>query len=126
MSVQLNHTIVFARDRQESAEFLAGLLGLELGEPWGPFLPLVLANGVTLDFATGPDQFTPQHYAFLISEREFDELFARLQEGGISYWADPRFARPGEINHNDGGRGVYFRDPSGHGMEAITVPYGGF
>ncbi|MEU3266148.1 MULTISPECIES: VOC family protein [Streptomyces] len=126
MSVELNHTIIHSRDNRESAEFLAELLGLEAGPEWGPFVPVVLANGVTLDFATVPEEsITPQHYAFLISEAEFDAAFARIQEMGIAYYADPHLKHPGEINHNDGGRGVYFPDPSGHGMELITRPYGG-
>ncbi|MFB6904867.1 VOC family protein [Streptomyces bacillaris] len=126
MSVELNHTIIHSRDNRESAEFLAALLGLEVGPEWGPFVPVVLANDVTLDFATIPEEsITPQHYAFLISEAEFDAAFARIQELGIAYYADPHLKHPGEINHNDGGRGVYFPDPSGHGMELITRPYGG-
>ncbi|CAO0831775.1 VOC family protein [Streptomyces microflavus] len=126
MSVELNHTIIHSRDNRESAEFLADLLGLEIGPEWGPFIPVVLANGVTLDFATIPEtSITPQHYAFLISEAEFDAAFGRLRELGIAYYADPHLKLPGEINHNDGGRGVYFPDPSGHGMELITRPYGG-
>ncbi|MDX6346638.1 MAG: hypothetical protein QOF84_1428 [Streptomyces sp.] len=127
MPVSLNHTIIHSRDRQAAAEFLAGVLGLEVGTPWGPFLPVRTANGVTLDFATaGPDEaITPQHYAFLLSEEEFDAGFAQIQKAGVPYWADPARRHPGEINHNDGGRGVYFLDPSGHYLEMITRPYGG-
>ncbi|MFB8106636.1 MULTISPECIES: VOC family protein [Streptomyces] len=126
MSAELNHTIIHSRDNRESAEFLADLLGLEIGPEWGPFIPVVLANSVTLDFATVPEEsITSQHYAFLISEAEFDAAFGRIQELGIAYYADPHMKRPGRINHNDGGRGVYFPDPSGHGMELITRPYGG-
>ncbi|MET8498548.1 VOC family protein [Streptomyces microflavus] len=126
MSVELNHTIIHSRDNRESAEFLADLLGLEIGPEWGPFVPVVLANGVTLDFATIPEaSITRQHYAFLISEAEFDTAFDRIRELGIAYYADPHRKLPGEINHNDGGRGVYFPDPGGHGMELITRPYGG-
>ncbi|MBT2375974.1 VOC family protein [Streptomyces sp. ISL-111] len=126
MSVELNHTIIHSRDNRESAEFLADLLNLEVGPEWGPFIPVVLANDVTLDFATIPEaSIVPQHYAFLISEPEFDAAFGRIQELGIAYYADPHLKLPGEINHNDGGRGVYFPDPSGHGMELITRPYGG-
>ncbi|MFD8727961.1 VOC family protein [Streptomyces sp. NPDC059611] len=126
MSVELNHTIIHSRDNRESAEFLADLLGLEIGPEWGPFIPVVPANSVTLDFATVPEEsITSQHYAFLISEAEFDAAFGRIQELGIAYYADPHMKRPGRINHNDGGRGVYFPDPSGHGMELITRPYGG-
>jgi catechol 2,3-dioxygenase-like lactoylglutathione lyase family enzyme len=124
MAVELNHTIVAARDREESARFLAHILGLEVGAPWGPFLPVATANGVTLDYATADGEVTTQHYAFLVSEEEFDASFRRIRAAGIDYWADPHGQRPGEINHNDGGRGVYFFDPSGHGMEIITRPYG--
>ncbi|MFJ2919068.1 VOC family protein [Streptomyces sp. NPDC087307] len=127
MSVELNHTIVHARDNRESAEFLADILGLEVGAEWGPFIPVQTANGVTLDFATIPEaSITAQHYAFLISEAEFDTAYARIKELGLTYFADPHQKHPGEINHNDGGRGVYFLDPVGHAIEIITRPYGGF
>ncbi|MDJ0379938.1 VOC family protein [Streptomyces sp. G-G2] len=125
MSVELNHTIIFARDSRESAEFLAHILGLDVGAEWGPFIPVATANGVTLDFATLPTgTVAAQHYAFLISEAEFDASFERIRAAGITYYADPFRKRPGEINRNDGGRGLYFLDPSGHGMEIITRPYG--
>ncbi|MFD8145938.1 VOC family protein [Streptomyces sp. NPDC059708] len=126
MSVQLNHTIVHSRDNRESATFLAHILGLEVGPEWGPFIPVETGNGVTLDFAAVPvESITPQHYAFLISEEEFDSAFEKIRAGGIEYFADPHRKHPGEINHNDGGRGVYFLDPVGHAMEIITRPYGG-
>ncbi|GGP45149.1 MULTISPECIES: VOC family protein [Streptomyces] len=126
MSVELNHTIVHCRNNRESAEFFADLLDLTVGEEWGPFIPVVLANSVTLDFATIPAaSITPQHYAFLISEAEFDSAFAKIQARGIEFYADPHKKHPGEINRNDGGRGVYFPDPGGHWLELITRPYGG-
>ncbi|MEV8389575.1 MULTISPECIES: VOC family protein [unclassified Streptomyces] len=125
MPVQLNHTIVHAKDKRESAEFVARILGLEAGDEWGPFIPVELSNGVTLDFATAPEEsITSQHYAFLVTEAEFDGIFQRIQDAGLTYYADPHLERPGEINHNDGGRGVYFLDPAGHALEAITRPYG--
>ncbi|MFD7258624.1 VOC family protein [Streptomyces sp. NPDC059874] len=125
MSVELNHTIIHSRDNRESAEFLAHILGLEVGTEWGPFIPVETANGVTLDFATIPaGSITVQHYAFLLSEEEFDVAFEKIRAAGLTYFADPHGKHPGEINHNDGGRGVYFTDPSGHGMEIITRPYG--
>ena len=90
MAVELNHTIVHAKDKRESAAFLAGILGLEAGAEWGPFIPVATANGVTLDFATIPaDQIRTQHYAFLISEQEFDASFDRIKQAGITYYADP-------------------------------------
>ncbi|MFF2226486.1 VOC family protein [Streptomyces globisporus] len=126
MSVELNHTIVHCKDNRESAEFFADLLDLAVGEEWGPFIPVVLANSVTLDFATIPAaSITPQHYAFLVSEAEFDSAFAKIQALGIEFYADPHRKHPGEINRNDGGRGVYFPDPGGHWLELITRPYGG-
>ncbi|MGE9695639.1 MULTISPECIES: VOC family protein [unclassified Streptomyces] len=127
MSVALNHTIVHSRDNRESAEFFAGLLGLEITAEWGPFVAVALSNGVTLDFAAIPaDRITPQHYAFLVSDEEFTAAYERITRRGITHYADPHKRRPGTINHNDGGRGVYFMDPSGHAMELITVPYGGW
>jgi catechol 2,3-dioxygenase-like lactoylglutathione lyase family enzyme len=124
VSVELNHTIVHSRDNRESAAFLADILGLEIGAAWGPFIPVSTANGVTLDFASIPaESIVMQHYAFLVSDAEFDDAFARLQKQGIAYYADPHMRLPGEINHHHGGRGVYFLDPSGHGMEIITRPY---
>ncbi|MFB7272232.1 VOC family protein [Streptomyces sp. NPDC056244] len=126
MSIQLNHTIIHARDNRESAEFLAHILDLPVGAEWGPFVPVELSNGVTLDFASiPPESIVPQHYAFLVSEADFDGIFRRIQDRGVTFYADPHRRHPGEINHNDGGRGVYFMDPVGHAMEAITRPYGG-
>jgi catechol 2,3-dioxygenase-like lactoylglutathione lyase family enzyme len=123
MSVQLNHTIVAARDKRVSAEFLATILGLKVGPRYGPFLPVETSNGVTLDFADSRD-ITPQHYAFLVSEADFDAIFERIKQQGVPYFADPGHRRAGQINHNDGGRGVYFPDPDGHNLEIITRPYG--
>ncbi|WJV45582.1 VOC family protein [Streptomyces flavofungini] len=126
MAVQLNHTIVHARDNRESAEFFAELLGLEIGTEWGPFVAVDLSNDITLDFATVPaDTIMPQHYAFLVAEAEFDAAYEKITARGLAHWADPQQTHPGEINRNDGGKGVYFTDPSGHFMELITVPYGG-
>ncbi|MGW0731249.1 VOC family protein [Streptomyces sp. NPDC002851] len=125
MPIDLNHTIVNAHDKKASAEFLADLLGLEVGPPYGPFIPVETDNGVTLDYLeTGGQPITPQHYAFLVSEDEFTEIFARIQAAGVDYYADPAFQHKGEINTNDGGRGTYFRDPNGHAMEILTRPYG--
>ncbi|GGO45913.1 chaP protein [Streptomyces daqingensis] len=125
MAVQLNHTIVAATDKRASADFTASLLGLEVQPQYGPFLPVVTANGVALDYMdAGDEPVTPQHYAFLVSEEEFDAIFGRIKEAGLTYYADPRRQRVNEINRNDGGRGVYWADPDGHFMEIITRPYG--
>ena len=123
MSVQLNHTIVWCRDQQKSANFYTEILGLPTPVRFGPFLVVELSNGVSLDFYQQEEGY-PQHYAFLVEEEEFDPIFARIQGRGLKYWADPTRTRPGEINRNDGGRGVYFRDPDDHLLEIITRPYG--
>ena len=121
---ELNHTIVRVRDKQESATFLAEILGVEAPGSYGPFLVVQVDNNVSLDFADDHGEVSPQHYAFLVGESEFDEILTRIKERGLSYWADPGRRRPGEINTNDGGRGVYWDDPSGHFLEIITRPYG--
>jgi catechol 2,3-dioxygenase-like lactoylglutathione lyase family enzyme len=125
MAVQLDHTIVHATDKRRSAEFLADILGLPRPVPHGHFLVVPAANGVSLDVLDGTGPVHPQHYAFLVTEEEFDEIFGRITERGLEYWADPAHHRPGEINTNDGGRGVYWSDPDGHNLEIITRPYGG-
>ena len=125
MTVQLNHTIIPARDKKESARFLSDVLGLAAPVPFGPFMA-VQVDTLTLDFVdVGEDtEIESRHYAFLVSEAEFDEIFARITERQIPYWADPHASRPQEINHNDGGRGCYFPDPDGHWLEILTRPYG--
>lgn len=125
MAVQLNHLIVMARNQENSARFFTEILGLPAATRFGPFLVVQTANGVSLDFDEAEGDVTPMHYAFLITEAEFDEIFGRIRERRVDYWADPGQRRPGEINRHDGGRGVYFRDPNGHLLEIITRPYGG-
>jgi catechol 2,3-dioxygenase-like lactoylglutathione lyase family enzyme len=125
MPVQLNHTIVHARDRQETAGHLADVLGLPEPAAYGPFLVVELANGVSLDVMEDPDPH-PQHYAFLVGEDEFDAIHGRIVRRGLTYWADPFRREPGVVNSNDGGRGLYWEDPNGHKLEILTVPYGGW
>ena len=125
MPIQLNHTIVRARDKQESAAFLTDILGLPPPTTYGPFLVVQVDNDVSLDFADDHCPVHPQHYAFLVDESDFDDIFGRIKERGLTYWADPFRRRPGEFNTNDGGRGVYWEDPNGHMLEIITRPYGG-
>ncbi|MEU1801176.1 VOC family protein [Streptomyces sp. NPDC019937] len=124
MNIQLNHTAVYASDRQRSAAFLATVLGLEAGAPFGPFLPVDLGNGVTLDYYEKRDEpIQPQHYAFLVPEEWFDGMIARLEAAGVTYYADPHHTEPGKVNDLFGGRGAYFEDPDGHNMEIMTRPY---
>jgi catechol 2,3-dioxygenase-like lactoylglutathione lyase family enzyme len=125
MTVKLNHTIVHSRDPRAAAQFYAEVLGLPAPKPFGPFLDVDTGNEVTLAFLAH-DAPTMQHYAFLVSETEFDRIFARVKAKGLDWWADPAQQAKGEINRHWGGRGVYFEDPSGHLLEVITRPYGTF
>lgn len=124
MAVELNHTIVHTHDKHAEARFVAEVLGLPEPGSFGPFAVVELQNGVSLDFMDVEGEIAAQHYAFLISEEEFDAVATRLRERGIPTWADPGHRRPGH-NTNDGGRGLYFDSPEGHNLEVLTVPYGG-
>lgn len=120
MAVELNHIIVTARDKHASARFLADILGIPVGEPWGPFVPLRLSNGVTLDFMDLPDGGF-QHCAFQLGDAEFDAALDRIRAARLPYWADPMHQRPGEVAERFHGRAVYFEDPAGHNMELLTA-----
>ena len=123
MSVRFNHTIVWCRDQQRSATFLADILGLAKPTRFGPFLVVTLDDGASLDFDQVDGDVAFQHYAFLIDEDDFDAIFARVSERGLQYWADPGKKRPAEINLHNGGRGFYFDSPDGHLLEVLTRPY---
>ena len=125
MTVELNHTIVAARDAEASARWFADLFGVAAPDRFGHFWQIATANGVGLDFSSvGDGEITPQHYAFLVSEAEFDAIYGNVVRLGLDHWADPMQTHPGEINHHDGGRGVYFPSNDGHFLEIITRPYG--
>ena len=124
MAVHFNHTILSARDSRSSAEFLADVLGLSAPVRWGPFQMVTTENGANLDYMNVEGEITPQHYAFLVSEAEFDDIFARIRERKLHYWADPGRTKQGKINGHDGGRGFYFEEHNGHLIEIITRPYG--
>jgi catechol 2,3-dioxygenase-like lactoylglutathione lyase family enzyme len=124
MTIRFNHTLWHARDSRASASWLAELFDLPAPRPFGPFMTVVTANDVSLDFIDAGDcEFQPQHYAFLVNDAEFDRIFASIQARGMEYWADPMRQQSGTINHHFGGRGVYFLDPDGHFLEIITQPY---
>ncbi len=123
MTIELNHTIVPSRDKAESARFYVRIFGFAYDGPLGHFEPVkIAAQALTLDFDDG-DDFDAHHYAFKVSEAEFDEIFARVKAEGLAYGGEPRTPEDGEINHWGGGRGVYFRDPSGHLLELLTKDY---
>jgi catechol 2,3-dioxygenase-like lactoylglutathione lyase family enzyme len=124
MTVKLNHTIVAARDHKASALFISELLGLERPFLLGPFALVTVGDELTLDFMETGGEIKSQHYAFLVSEAEFDEIFGRIKARDMDYWADPGQRKANEINRWDDGRGVYFEDPDGHLLEILTRPYG--
>jgi hypothetical protein len=122
MPIQLSRIIVFARDRYESARFLTDLLGLDEPAPAGAFTAVRLGDGVTLHYAQPGADFPRQRYTFLVGDADFDAIFTRIRERGLTYWADPYRRRAGELDTQGGGRGLYLDDPSGHGIEITTRP----
>jgi catechol 2,3-dioxygenase-like lactoylglutathione lyase family enzyme len=123
MAARFNHTIIASIDPAEMAAFYRDLLEADDAPAWGPFVNLYLADGVLLQFAAPPIDFPPQHYAYLLDDAHFDRAYAQITDQGRDHWADPQRTRPGEINHEHQGRGVYLLDPSGHYLELITRPY---
>jgi len=124
VSVELNHTLVHSRDIWAAARDVAGVLGLPEPASYGPFAVLQLDNGASLDFIEDTGDIQAQHYAFLVAEEDFDSIWGRIREQGRQFWADPHQHRPGEINHGDGGRGLYWEGPDGHWLEITPRPYG--
>lgn len=124
MAIDFNHTILLTRDSKTSGTFLAEMLGLPAPRKWGPFYMVTTENGANLDYMDTAGDITPQHYAFLVSEVEFDAIFDRIEARKLPYWADPAQTQSGKINHHDGGRGIYFKETNGHLIEIITRPYG--
>ena len=120
MPIELDHTIVPAHDKVESANFFARIFGLDYDGEVSHFAPVQVNDRLTLDF-DDDDDFEPHHYAFKVSEQEFDEIFGRIRDEGIAYGSGPRSLDDMEINHRGGGRGVYFLDPNGHILEILTV-----
>jgi catechol 2,3-dioxygenase-like lactoylglutathione lyase family enzyme len=124
MAIQFNHTILSAHDSEESGNFLSEMLGLPAPTRWGPFVVVTTANGANLDYMDVEGEISHQHYAFLVSESEFDDILKRIRARKLPYWPDPGQTQQGQINNHDGGRGLYFEDPNGHLLEIITRAYG--
>lgn len=120
MAIELNHTIMPSRDKEAAARFFARIFGLRYDGPQHHFAPVRVNDRLTLDFDTDTG-FEPHHYAFKVSEAEFDDIFGRIQEEGLVYGSGPRSADDMRINHRRGGRGVYFRDRDGHLLELLTA-----
>lgn len=123
MTVELNHTIVWCRDKMRSSAFLAQVLGRPAPVPFLHFMVVGMDNGVSIDFMEQEGQIAAQHYAYLVDDAAFDAILGRIKADRLDYWADAARTMPGEINHYFGGRGVYFADPDGHLLEAMTRPY---
>lgn len=118
MTIELDHTIVPARDKEASARFFARIFGLAYDGPVAPFAPVRVNDRLTLDFYEG--ESGQHHYAFKVSDDEFDAIFARVRAEGIPYGSGPYSRDDMQINHRNGGRGVYFDDPDGHILEILT------
>lgn len=120
MAIELNHTIVPSRDKEAAARFFARIFGLSYDGLYSHFAPVKVNDRLTLDFDDA-DEFDHHHYAFMVSEADFDAIFARIRKEGITYGSGPRSSDDMDINHRRGGRGVYFHDPDGHMLELMTA-----
>jgi catechol 2,3-dioxygenase-like lactoylglutathione lyase family enzyme len=119
MAITLNHTIVPAHDKEASAEFFAHMFGLRYEGAMGHFAPVRINETLTLDFDNW-DHFEMHHYAFHVSDAEFDSIFSRIKDAGIPYGSGPFSQEDMQINTRRGGRGIYFKDPNGHVLELMT------
>lgn len=123
MTVTLNHTIIAAHDKDKSATFLTEILGLPPHTHFSHFA-VVQVGDTSLDYTNSSEKIVGRHFAFMVSEPEFDDIFGRITERGLTYWADPLRKKSNQMNHRDDGRGLYFEDPDGHLLEILTRPYG--
>jgi catechol 2,3-dioxygenase-like lactoylglutathione lyase family enzyme len=121
MTISLNHTIVPARDKEAAARFFAHIFGLRFEGASGHFAPVHVNDTLTLLFDHEP-RFESHHYAFHVSEAEFDAILGRVREAGLVYGSAPWSLDDGKLNDWNAGRGVYFKDPDGHILELMTVP----
>src|SRR5689334_662059 len=119
MAITLNHTIVPAHDKIASAQFFAHIFGVPYLGEMGHFAPVRVNESLTLDF-DNRKPFEPHHYAFQVSDDEFDAIFARVKDAGLPYGSEPSSKQDMKINTRRGGRGFYFADPNGHSLELLT------
>ena len=118
--INLDHTIVPAHDKEESARFFARIMGLKYEGTHGHFAPVKLNDTLTLDF-DNREGFEHHHYAFHVTDEDFDAIFERVKAEGLAYGSDPRAQDNMQINTRRGGRGFYFKDPNGHSLELLTI-----
>lgn len=122
MTIALNHTIVAARSKKDAARWFAGIFGLPFDETEAThFAPVRINDALTLLF-DDEAEFPPSHYAFHVSDAEFDSIFNRVKAAGLPFGSGPGHFEDGQLNHWNGGRGVYFKSPDGHVLELMTVP----
>ena len=121
MAIVLDHTIVPARDKDASARFFAQIMGLTYEGASGHFAPVQVNDSLTFDF-DNRDSFESHHYAFYISDDDFDAILTRVKAAGRTFGSGPRTPEDGEINTRRGGRGFYFADLDGHLLEVMTRP----
>ena len=121
MTITLNHTIVPAHDKRAAAQFFARIFGLHADPKSGHFAPVRINDTLTLLF-DDDEEFESHHYAFSVSDAEFDAILGRIREAKLAYGSAPWSLDDGKLNDWNGGRGVYFRDPDGHVLELMTVP----
>jgi catechol 2,3-dioxygenase-like lactoylglutathione lyase family enzyme len=121
MPITLNHTIVPSHDKESSAQFFARIMGLKYGGMMGHFAQVHVNGDLSFDWDNRQD-FDHHHYAFLVTEQDFDSIIGRIKSEGVQYGSQPNAPTNGEINTRRGGRGLYFPDPDGHLMEIMTTP----
>jgi catechol 2,3-dioxygenase-like lactoylglutathione lyase family enzyme len=122
MTIRLDHTIVPAKDKGASAAFFAEIFGLTVKPGQGHFAQVQINDSLTFDFADEPEAWGGQHYAFHVSEAEFEGIFGRVKAKGLAYGSGPSHHTDGKTYSRRGGRGFYFEDPNGHLQEVMTVP----
>ena len=122
MTIVLNHTIVPARDKKASARFFARLFGLSAEGHDGHFAPVRVNGSLTLLFSDSAETFESHHYAFHVSDAEFDAILQRVKAAGLVFGSAPWALDDAMLNDWNGGRGVYFKDLDGHILELMTVP----
>lgn len=124
MSIELDHAIVPAHDRDASAQRLAQLLGVPCGPAaLGPFYAVYVNEGLTLDFIQTEDAVEVYHFCFRVDEQRFDQILERIRAAGIAFRSNVRGPMDGQVNSEYGGRMVYWNEPEGHQWEILTKSY---
>ena len=122
MEITLNHTIIFTHNNIDTAKFYERVFGFEFVKEWGSFAAVKVNSTLTL-FLLNMQEFQSAHYAFKVTESDFDKIFSKVKSENIAYGSTPFAPENGQINYNNGGRGVFFKDLNGHLLEIITQDY---